>query len=49
MEIEVMNMRRIKKITMEELVSENKKMLLNDKSALEKIEEKVEKKRLSRI
>jgi hypothetical protein len=42
-------MRRIKKITMEELVNENKKMLLNDKSALEKIEEKVEKKRLSRI
>jgi hypothetical protein len=42
-------MRRIKKITMEELVNENKKMLLNDKSALEKIDEKVEKKRLSRI
>lgn len=42
-------MRRIKKITMEELVDENKKMLLNDKSALEKIDEKVEKKRLSRV
>jgi hypothetical protein len=42
-------MRRIKKITMEELINENKKMLLNDKSALEKIDEQVEKKRLSSI
>jgi hypothetical protein len=42
-------MRRIKKITFEELVTENKKMLLSDKNALEKIEEKVENKRLSKI
>lgn len=37
-------MRRIKKLTFEELVKENKRMLLNDKEALERIEEKWERK-----
>lgn len=40
-------MRRIRKVTFEELVSENKRLLLNDKVAINKIEDRVEKKRLS--
>lgn len=39
-------MRRIRKVTFEELVSENKRLLLNDKEAINKIEDRVEKKRL---
>lgn len=37
-------MRRIKKVTFEELVKENKRQLLNDKEALERIEERWEQK-----
>lgn len=37
-------MRRIKKATFEELVKENKRQLLNDKEALERLEERWEKK-----
>lgn len=40
-------MRRIRKVTFEELVSENKLLLLSDKEAINKIEDRVEKKRLS--
>lgn len=39
-------MRRIRKVTFEELVSENKILLLSDKEAINKIEDRVEKKRL---
>lgn len=39
-------MRRIRKVTFEELVSENKILLLSDKEAINKIEDRVENKRL---
>lgn len=39
-------MRRIRKISFEELVSENKKKLLSDKEALKRIDERIENKRL---
>jgi hypothetical protein len=38
-------MRRVRKISFSELVMENKRSLLNDKEALDKIEEKIVKKR----
>lgn len=41
-------MRRLRKMSMEEMVSENKKMLLNDKEALEKIDKKIEDKRATK-
>lgn len=37
-------MKRIKKFSFEELVEENKRQLLNDKEALERIEERWEQK-----
>lgn len=36
-------MRRIRKVSFEELVSENKKKLLSDKEELKRIEERIEK------
>lgn len=42
-------MRRTRKIRFEDLVDENKKDLMNDKETLEKIERKVEEKRLKRL
>ncbi len=38
-------LRRIKKITFEELVRENKEKLLNDKVAMDRLEEKWEQRR----
>ncbi|MBA2875478.1 FbpB family small basic protein [Thermaerobacillus caldiproteolyticus] len=35
-------MRKIRKFTFEELVMENKRQLLNDEKAMEKIEQKLE-------
>ena len=37
-------MRRIRKVSFSELVSENKKVLMNDKDALEKIDDRIEEK-----
>ncbi len=42
------NMRSKRKRSFSELVLENKRQLLNDRVAIEKIEEKIEKKRLSK-
>ncbi|MBD8068181.1 FbpB family small basic protein [Bacillus sp. PS06] len=41
-------MRKIKKQTFEELVLENKRQLLKDEAALEKIEERLEQKLLDK-
>ncbi|WP_141432355.1 FbpB family small basic protein [Bacillus sp. 03113] len=41
-------MRSKRKRSFSELVLENKRQLLNDRVAIEKIEEKIEKKRLSK-
>ncbi len=41
-------LRRIRKLTFEELVQENKEQLLNNKEALEQIEERWEKRRAER-
>jgi hypothetical protein len=41
-------MRRSRRFRMESLISENKRELLNNKDSLEKIEKKVEEKRLRR-
>ncbi|WP_096199619.1 FbpB family small basic protein [Bacillus sp. FJAT-45350] len=38
-------MRRVRKLTFEELVKENKKQLMNDKEALERIEVRWEERR----
>jgi hypothetical protein len=45
----VSNLRRIRKVSFAELVTENKRLLLNDKEAINKIEERVENKRLSKV
>lgn len=42
-------MRRVKKMSFNELVNENKKLLMNDKEAIEKIEERVEERRVSKL
>ncbi|WP_413785556.1 FbpB family small basic protein [Cytobacillus sp. IB215665] len=42
-------LRKIKKVTFEELVRENKKELLKDQEALEKIELKLEQKMIRKI
>lgn len=39
-------MRRTRKITLEELVKENKDLLMKDKEALEKIERRLEEKHM---
>lgn len=41
-------MRRIRKVSFEELVSENKKKLLSDKEELKRIEERIEKNRIKK-
>ncbi|MFS8630831.1 MAG: FbpB family small basic protein [Bacillales bacterium] len=41
-------MRKPRKLTFQELVSENKKRLMEDKEALKKIEERLEKKYLEK-
>ncbi|EGL82195.1 hypothetical protein CathTA2_2326 [Caldalkalibacillus thermarum TA2.A1] len=42
-------MRRTRKITLEELIKENKDMLLNDKKELEKIEKRLEEKHVKNL
>jgi len=42
----VRKLRKVKKLSFEELVLENKKQLLNDQEALKKIEERLEQKML---
>lgn len=42
-------MRKLRKRSFEDLVLENKRQLLNDRAALEKIEAKLEKKRLEKV
>jgi hypothetical protein len=41
-------MRKFKKRSFQELVLENKKQLLNDREALERIEDRIEQKRLNK-
>ncbi|ADI26937.1 FbpB family small basic protein [Geobacillus sp. G4] len=41
-------MRRSRKMTLQELISENKRQLLNDREALEKIEKKLEERMLKK-
>jgi hypothetical protein len=41
-------MRRFKKRSFQELVLENKRQLLNDREALERIEDRIEQKRLNK-
>ncbi|KJE26408.1 FbpB family small basic protein [Geobacillus thermoleovorans] len=41
-------MRRFRKMTLQELISENKRQLLNDREALEKIEKKLEERMLKK-
>lgn len=42
-------LRKLRKRSFEELVQENKKKLLEDQEALEKIEDRLEQKRLKRV
>ena len=42
-------MRRNRKITLQELILENKKELLNDREAMEKIEWKLEQRMLKKV
>ncbi|MBU8907425.1 FbpB family small basic protein [Desertibacillus haloalkaliphilus] len=42
-------MRRVKKLSFAELVNENKQQLLNDREAIEKIEERLEKRRADKV
>ncbi|MDQ0339243.1 hypothetical protein J2S00_002029 [Caldalkalibacillus uzonensis] len=42
-------MRRTRKITLEELIKENKDLLLNDKKELEKIEKRLEEKHVKNL
>ncbi|WP_083978886.1 FbpB family small basic protein [Bacillus alveayuensis] len=42
-------MRKTRKITLEELILENKRKLLNDREAMEKIEEKLEERILKKM
>ncbi|MBA2870407.1 hypothetical protein HNQ85_000665 [Anoxybacillus calidus] len=42
-------MRKIRKLTLEELISENKRQLLNDREAMERIEEKLEERILKKV
>jgi hypothetical protein len=46
---EVGKMRKVRKITLEELILENKRKLLNDREAMEKIEEKLEERILKKM
>jgi hypothetical protein len=46
---EVGKMRKTRKITLEELILENKRKLLNDREAMEKIEEKLEERILKKM
>ncbi|BDG35620.1 FbpB family small basic protein [Parageobacillus sp. VR-IP] len=41
-------MRRTRKITFQELIMENKRQLLNDREAMEKIEKKLEERMLKK-
>ncbi|GAA0364804.1 FbpB family small basic protein [Bacillus horti] len=41
-------MRRIRKISFEDLVLENKRLLLTDKEAMERIEDRIENKRVKK-
>ncbi|BBW96050.1 MULTISPECIES: FbpB family small basic protein [Geobacillus] len=41
-------MRRSRKMTLQELISENKRQLLNDREALEKIEKRLEERMLKK-
>ncbi|ARP42542.1 MULTISPECIES: FbpB family small basic protein [Geobacillus] len=41
-------MKRSRKMTLQELISENKRQLLNDREALEKIEKKLEERMLKK-
>ncbi|KAF0994957.1 FbpB family small basic protein [Geobacillus sp. TFV-3] len=41
-------MRRFRKMTLQERISENKRQLLNDREALEKIEKKLEERMLKK-
>lgn len=41
-------MRRTRKMTFQELIMENKRQLLNDREAMEKIEKKLEKRMLKK-
>ncbi|CAM4090372.1 FbpB family small basic protein [Geobacillus sp. FSL K6-0789] len=41
-------MRRSRKMTLQELISENKRQLLSDREALEKIEKKLEERMLKK-
>lgn len=42
-------MRKMKKMSFDELVNENKKELLNDEEAIEKIEERLDNKHYQRL
>ncbi|MGO4886507.1 FbpB family small basic protein [Anaerobacillus sp. MEB173] len=42
-------MRRIKKMSFDELVNENKKNLLKDRDALDKIEQRIEDRRAQKL
>ncbi|HZG60043.1 MAG TPA: FbpB family small basic protein [Anoxybacillus sp.] len=42
-------MRKIRKLTLEELILENKHQLLNDRDAMERIEEKLEERMLKKV
>ncbi|RAK18468.1 Fur-regulated basic protein B [Anoxybacillus vitaminiphilus] len=42
-------MRKIRKVTLEELILENKQQLLNDREAMERIEEKLEERILKKV
>jgi hypothetical protein len=42
-------MRKIRKLTLEELILENKRQLLNDREAMERIEEKLEERILKKV
>jgi hypothetical protein len=42
-------MRKIRKLTLEELILENKRQLLNDREAMERIEEKLEERMLKKV
>jgi hypothetical protein len=47
--MEVSRLRKIKKMTFEELVLENKKELLKDQEALNRLEERVEQRLLDKL
>jgi hypothetical protein len=45
----VKKVRKIRKLTLEELILENKRQLLNDREAMARIEEKLEERMLKKV